>query len=998
MPAPPLLPPRPGVLHAVSSWCRRSYRSVSRTRPIVTARRCSSRTGGGAPRPNPPPGIWGDCGRGLVELVYRGLAQVAPVGVTYVVGVVGGSVAGAAVSSSLLVAAVTSLLTGFCLCELVTWSGPSSGNAYTATYQLVGELPAFTLGFLNLLFHASVFAAVGKAMAATMDFTTGGKLAAFLRGALGTLPVSRAPPDLFAAGSVLVTTVLLMLGLEQSGFLRLVMMGSSAVAFLFFLTVGSLHTQPDETLHHVGNLTHSYHHGLSAASSELLAGAAICCILYTSCYVMSARVKSHGRPHRSLPLATSLAVGLAFLAFFALGIVVTLMASTTVLRSGAPLLKVLQLREAPVWTRLTLGALQVVILCIALVEAALPLCRQLVALAGDGLLPTVLAHECRRTHAPSQAFLVGGGAASLLALLVDHVALLEIAATSVLAMNTLLVFIVMYRRHRCSYGSLCSVAVTPTSSAPYSYHRLRSNTQKQERTLQFLKDGLRVLPMRYRSPFSATQQPPKATSSGGGGYVSLATEDETRDSMPLLEREEVEYGPEEEEEEEVDNAPQGGESSKRTERHRGGNVVTKGVSDITGDGSGGDVLTSDHLTNDVSGVVRSDDFGSGVVCDVGSVGNGAPVGGNGGSDGLTDILLSEDTKDGDNITKEAVATNDVVRDVGSLSDTANGATNIDDVGNSGGVGSTSVSDNTLPVGNPLSGVSEPPNEVNWDISDTKLTTDDVGAGISGDVMTTTTESPKAEPSGAEAQKPPSGAPDSPSDSAGSGYGTDTETDSDTDIDAAVAEYQEKLRVATLDSGTPRAPTPESARRALLSLVGLFLTILTSVTAIVFGYGSNEVLLVMMQCACLVVGVAFLVVLARQPSLRPSTSTAFVVPASPGLPASALLLNTIMLVQVVRHSWPLVLPYTVAGFLGYAFYSSTHSALALRQVALQPSLTSQVIFLEPLATPSVTSTLLQSPSPPPGSSSSRGRPPSSSRLRPQQATHRLTQVDTVLITR
>lgn len=45
-------------------------------------------------------------------LVYRSIGLWAAVGVPYIVGIVAGPIAGPAVTSSLLVAAVTSLLTG----------------------------------------------------------------------------------------------------------------------------------------------------------------------------------------------------------------------------------------------------------------------------------------------------------------------------------------------------------------------------------------------------------------------------------------------------------------------------------------------------------------------------------------------------------------------------------------------------------------------------------------------------------------------------------------------------------------------------------------------------------------------------------------------------------------------------------------------------------------------------------------------------------------------
>lgn len=66
-------------------------------------------------------------------------------------------------------------------------------------------------------------------------------------------------------------------------------------------------------------------------------------------------------------------------------------------------------------------------LCLALVEAADPLCRQLVALAADGLLPSSLAHQCSRTSAHAHAHLTGGTLAAVMGLVFSHVLLLEVS-------------------------------------------------------------------------------------------------------------------------------------------------------------------------------------------------------------------------------------------------------------------------------------------------------------------------------------------------------------------------------------------------------------------------------------------------------------------------------------------------------------------------------------------------------------------------------------------
>ncbi|XP_037774572.1 uncharacterized protein LOC119571239 isoform X2 [Penaeus monodon] len=233
---------------------------------------------------------------------------------------------------------------------------------------------------------------------------------------------------------------------------------------------------------------------------------------------------------------------------------------------------------------------------------------------------------------------------------------------------------------------------------------------------------------------------------------------------------------------------------------------------------------------------------------------------------------------------------------------------------------------------------------------------------------------------------PSQVADSESESAASGYETDTEVEDD--IDAAVAEYQEKLRVATLDTGAPSTPNPASARRACLILAVLLLNIIVESFVAVYGWrgGGTHPFLVATLAVCMLVTLLLVVLLTRLPVLRPSQTVAFRVPATPWLPAAALSLNFFLLVQVLSHSWVVLLVYLLAGISWYFLYGMRHSTLATQEVVTQRVRANEFICLEPLAPPALTSTLLQA---------------SSERL-PDPAHHhsftRLTQVDTVLITR
>ncbi|CAL4062728.1 unnamed protein product [Meganyctiphanes norvegica] len=781
-----LLPPRHGR-RPLGQVLRRTWAAASRTRPFAAPPpRGRAGTSSSSPSQLPHHGIWGSSCLGDVgELVYRGVGVWAALGICYVVGLVGGPIAGAATASSLLVAAITSLLTGYCLCELVTACPQSSGAIYTVTYQLTGELPAFIVGTLNLCFHASALAAIAKATSATVDFMFHHKLSGFIASYIGILPITHIPPDLLAAVAAIAVSALMAIGLEQSGFLRTVMNICVVLVMAIFVGVGSLHSSPSS----VPTQSDGPVAADAIGSHELLAGAAVSMLLFSHNFDLSRRCKAHRRPRRTLPVAVSVATGLIFLVFFTIGIVFTLkLPKRLVELDGAPLLTLLELQGVP-WASLLTACLQMILLFLGLVEAEEPLSRQLVALGADGLLPPQLAAESHRFASQSMAHITGGLMAALFGLMLGHVLILEVMCSFLLCLNVIVIMMTLYRRYRCSYASLCTVSATSASasSSPtqqYSYHKLAPKDSHQERTLQFLKDGLRVLPVQVKlKEFQTT-----SCSNQENGSMMTSSIEENKDTLPLL-----------------------------------------------------------HLNDQVEVAVGNQQT----------------------------RFLGNSTNDPQQENSQA------------------------------------------------------------DLSDEEV-------------------------------------------SEASGYETDTDTE--TDIDAAVAEYQEKLKVATVDHGAPRTPTLSSARKALFIIIGLVVCFTVAASLVVYGWADTDrhPVLVVLLTAVILAGIFLLALLARLPILRMSHITSFKVPASPWLPAASLLLNIFLLIQMLCHTWPILLLYFFAAILCYIVYGIKHSALVNCSVVTARKLpNSEVIWLDTIAPQIGSATPFQ--------------------LMEDQ-TQRFTQVDTVLIQR
>ncbi|OWK16316.1 hypothetical protein Celaphus_00004856, partial [Cervus elaphus hippelaphus] len=143
----------------------------------------------------------------ILNLVILGVGRMLRAGVYILAGAVAKYIAGPATIISFLVAALFSMLSGFCYAEFGAWV-PRSGSAYLYSYVMMGQLYAFIIGWNSILPLVMGTAGLARASSYIFDSLIGNHISQALQETFSLhLPYSLATyADFFALGLVLLMT------------------------------------------------------------------------------------------------------------------------------------------------------------------------------------------------------------------------------------------------------------------------------------------------------------------------------------------------------------------------------------------------------------------------------------------------------------------------------------------------------------------------------------------------------------------------------------------------------------------------------------------------------------------------------------------------------------------------------------------------------------------------------------------------------------------------
>ncbi|CAH2048386.1 unnamed protein product, partial [Thlaspi arvense] len=374
------------------------------------------------------------------HLVAIGVGATIGAGVYILVGTVAREHSGPALALSFLIAGIAAALSAFCYAELSSRC-PSAGSAYHYSYICVGEGVAWLIGWALILEYTIGGSAVARGISPNLALIFGGEdgLPSFL--ARHQIPGLDVVVDPCAAILVFIVTGLLCLGIKESTFAQGIVTAANVCVLLFVIVAGT----------YLGFKTGWAGYELSTGFfpfgvDGMFAGSATVFFAFIGFDSVASTAEEVKNPQRDLPIGIGLALFLCCSLYMMVSIVIVGLVPYYAMDPDTPISSAFASHDMQ-WAvyLITLGA--VMALCSALMGALLPQPRILMAMARDGLLPSIFSDVNRSTQVPVKATIATGICAATLAFFMDVSQLAGMVSVGTLLAFTMVAISVLILRY-----------------------------------------------------------------------------------------------------------------------------------------------------------------------------------------------------------------------------------------------------------------------------------------------------------------------------------------------------------------------------------------------------------------------------------------------------------------------------------------------------------------------------------------------------------------------
>ncbi|KAF1766803.1 hypothetical protein GCK72_006761 [Caenorhabditis remanei] len=361
---------------------------------------------------------------GLMDITFLALGQMMGAGIYVLTGTVVRNQAGPSIVFSFILAGIAALLSAFSYAEFGA-RFPRAGSAYTYTYIGFGEIWAFIVGWTIPLEYMIGNAAVARSWSAYFDNLLDNYVKNTTIGIVGELSQPggffSTYPDVLSFVLICLCACVIAIGSRVSANVNTSFVILNILVIIIVIISGMCYADFNNW---TGTTSDGRSNFFPYGVTGTLTGAATCFFSYIGFEVLATAGEEVKSPHRTIPVATFLSIGVIMTLYILVSSTLTLMVPYDQVHTTAPFAEAFDARGCTVVKYIiSIGAL--VGLTNNLVTGVFALPRSVYAMADDGLLFGWLAHVNSYTKVPLNAIVIFTLINAVIALIFDIEALVE---------------------------------------------------------------------------------------------------------------------------------------------------------------------------------------------------------------------------------------------------------------------------------------------------------------------------------------------------------------------------------------------------------------------------------------------------------------------------------------------------------------------------------------------------------------------------------------------
>lgn len=384
---------------------------------------------------------------GPLNLVSLGVGAIIGAGIFVMTGQAAADFAGPAVMLSFIVAGFACAFAGLCYAELAS-TMPVSGSAYSYSYVTLGEVFAWSMGWLLLLEYGVAASTVavgwsGYVVSFLKDFgvivpaTMAQSTVQLVDGKLEVLPQI----NLVASLGILIVTGLLVVGVSESAQVNNIIVLVKVAVLLAFIAIGFTYVNPANWQPFIPENTGGFHYGWEG----VLRAASIIFFAYVGFEAVSTAAGEARNPQKDIPVGILGSLFICTIIYMAVAAVMTGVVPYKQLGVPDPIAVAVDAMGLPWFSFVVkVGAIT------GLSSVMLVLCyaqtRVFYQMSKDGLLPQVFSHVHPQFRTPASGTVVLGVVIAIAASILPLRVLGDLVSLGTALAFTIVCVSVMYLR------------------------------------------------------------------------------------------------------------------------------------------------------------------------------------------------------------------------------------------------------------------------------------------------------------------------------------------------------------------------------------------------------------------------------------------------------------------------------------------------------------------------------------------------------------------------